>query len=337
MAYTFEAKPTPRFSRGQIILSVTGIILLLLAWLLFWPVDMKDISTTRIMQALNYEDAIDMVGVVERKDDASINPVCKTKLLTHGQQTERVVVLFHGFTNCPKQFELLGKQLFDLGYNVYIPRLPYHGLEDRMNTEFEKLNAADLWATTNESINIAVGLGKHVSIAGLSSSGVAVGLAAQNRTDVDLAMVIAPSLGSYDIPAWATPPFRNVILRIPNWYRWWDDVEKDVLEGPGYVYPRYSTRAFGEVVRLGSKLLQESERLPLSAKKVIVVTTAADKAINRDLLQELVKNWEARMPTVVTEYEFPLELKITHDMIDPNQPDQHIDQVYPELIKLLQS
>ena len=67
--------------------------------------------------------------------DAAIDPRCVPYVLHHGAATERAIVLFHGFTNCPRQFSALAQQFFERGFNVYVPRLPRHGLRDKLTTE----------------------------------------------------------------------------------------------------------------------------------------------------------------------------------------------------------
>ncbi|NJP05385.1 MAG: alpha/beta hydrolase [Chloroflexaceae bacterium] len=47
----------------------------------------------------------------------------------------------------------------------------------------------------SESVDIARGLGRHVTIAGISVGGTIAGWAAQFRADVDCAVLIAPALG----------------------------------------------------------------------------------------------------------------------------------------------
>ena len=37
------------------------------------------------------------------------------------------VMLFHGYSSCPQQYDELSAQLADKGYNVFIPLLPVHG------------------------------------------------------------------------------------------------------------------------------------------------------------------------------------------------------------------
>ena len=84
--------------------------------------------------ATDYDDALRRVAAVEARDGAAIAPECRTRLLTHGARAARAVVLLHGLTNCPEQFRALGERLYERGANVYIPRLPEHGLADRMTT-----------------------------------------------------------------------------------------------------------------------------------------------------------------------------------------------------------
>src|ERR1019366_2135927 len=56
-------------------------------------------------------------------DGPNVNPLCRTRLYTHGHRTERALLLLHGFTNCPQQFDALGKRFHDDGWNVLIPRM----------------------------------------------------------------------------------------------------------------------------------------------------------------------------------------------------------------------
>ena len=49
---------------------------------------------------------------------------------------------------------------------------------------------------------------------------------------------------------------------------------------------------------------------------------------------EVVKIWQAHSANLTT-YAFEAELKLRHDLIDPTQPDQKIDIVYPRLIDLI--
>ena len=82
------------------------------------------------MQSLHgvaYEEAVEIAESFRALDGPNVNPACQTRLYTHGRRVERSLVLLHGFTNCPAQFDALGKQFFERGWNVLIPRYPRHG------------------------------------------------------------------------------------------------------------------------------------------------------------------------------------------------------------------
>ena len=61
------------------------------------------------MAAASWEEAKARVAAIQAEEaaDPTIVPECRTRLLDHGAPTAQVVVLFHGYTNCPKQYEKL--------------------------------------------------------------------------------------------------------------------------------------------------------------------------------------------------------------------------------------
>ena len=82
--------------------------------------------------AHNYDEAVQRINSIRSAEPPDLNPVGRSQFLTHGQRTDRAVVLFHGYTNCPQQFKRLGDQLHARGYNVWIPRALGHGLTNRL-------------------------------------------------------------------------------------------------------------------------------------------------------------------------------------------------------------
>ena len=139
-----------------------------------------------------YQDALARLERWTAQDGSAVNPVCRTQALTHGQRVERVVILLHGYTNCPAQFAPLAAALVERGYNVLIPRIDHHGLADRMTHDLALLSEAEILGLTNDSIDIAHGLGDKITVTGLSLGGVMSAYAAQFRPDVDRAVVISP-------------------------------------------------------------------------------------------------------------------------------------------------
>jgi carboxylesterase len=227
----------------------------------------------------------------------------------------------------------LGQQFYDLGYNVLIAPLPHHGLADRMNDEQSQLRADELTTYADQLVDISHGLGEQVSMMGISGGGVTTAWAAQNRSDLDIAMIISPAFGYQQIPTRLTAPIMNTLLVLPNTFEWWDPQLKENI-GPSHAYPRYSKRALAELLKLGFAVQVRGWQGSPAAHRVIVVTNANDTDVNNSLTLQIVQRWQKNGATIET-FEFPLSLGLGHDLIDPDQPDQQIGVTYPQLIELI--
>ena len=263
-----------------------------------------------------------------------MNPDCTLKWLTHGDKVKRAIVLVHGYTNNACQFTELGRKFHDLGYNVLIANLPYHGLADRMNTVHARLTAEQLVTYADETIDIAQGLGEQVIMLGLSMGGIVTAWAAQNRTDLHLAVVISPAFGARVIPVRLTATAMNIVLHLKDVFIWWNPKLKENVPPP-YGYPRFSLHTVAQTMRLGFAVQAQARVLLPRAKKILVVFNPTDLAVNNDLNMQVVKLWQAQHDNVST-YEFEASLNLDHDFIDPNQPNQQVDIVYPRLIDLVE-
>jgi len=273
-------------------------------------------------------------------DVRTVNPQCRSRVIpadpvaAHGAAHPPVVVLLHGFTNCPKQFEGLGRDLARKGYTVVLPLLPRHGMADVMTTELSRLSAEDLVRAGERSVDLAHGLGGPITVVGLSSSAVLAGWLAQHRADVDAAVLIAPALGPKGLPAPIVAPLTGALLRLPNFYVWWDSKLREKNPGPRQCYPRFASHAIGQVYRLGGAVLRDAGRVKPRARRLVIVTTAADDAVNNELCARLGALWRAHGARVES-YQFPAGMGIRHDMIDPEQPYQRTAVVYPVLERLV--
>jgi alpha-beta hydrolase superfamily lysophospholipase len=284
--------------------------------------------------ATGYADALRRVAAVEARDDVAIAPECRTLLLTHGARAARVVVLLHGLTNCPEQFRALGERLYERGANVYIPRLPEHGLADRMTTALARLDAREMCKATDEAVDIGCGLGDSVIVVGLSIGGVMAAWAAQERADVARAAPIAPLTGLARAPGALTGPAMNLMLTLPNQFVWWDGKVKTDLPGPKHVYPRFSTRATAETVFLGASVEAEARRTPPAARSIVMITVGGDVAVDNSAVARLAQVWRSHGARLTT-YEFPAALHLNHDIIDPEQIGGNPALVYPVLLDLI--
>lgn len=285
--------------------------------------------------ARSYDEALARIAALQALDGPEIQPACQTRLLTHGQPVERVVVLMHGYTNCPNEVARLGAALFDRGANVLIPRLPHHGLRDRMTTDVRRLTVAEQIALTAESIDIAAGLGTQIDIAGLCSGAVLAAWAAQFRPEVTRATLISPSLTAPHVPLWLAPAVMLLLDYMPNQFWWWSRRLKARLRRPAYAYPRFSTHALGEIYRLSGQITRAARRTPPYARAITFVTNDADRVINRAAIRRLIAAWQAHHSATITSYTFPAQLHLPHDLIDPHSPHARTGAVYPVLLPLI--
>lgn len=165
---------------------------------LFLPVNRRPLVYCPPVKQLPYDEAISQFRFRASASPDGIRPECADHLLEHGLPTEHVFVLLHGLSNCPAQFGKLGRQLFERGHNVVIPRLPYHGEKNSLASDWARLTAAEMLEAGNYGVNLARSLGGKVTIAGLSANGATVAWMAQNRSDLDRAVLLAPFSRPHD-------------------------------------------------------------------------------------------------------------------------------------------
>jgi alpha-beta hydrolase superfamily lysophospholipase len=285
--------------------------------------------------ARDHEEATARFHRARAVTDSSVRADCLPRLLTHGHKVDRAVVLLHGFTNCPKQFDSLAVLLYERGYNLYLPRVPRHGSSDRMTTALAELTAEELSACAESALDLAHGLGERVTVVGLSSAAVAIARLAARRHDVDEAVLIAPSLGPPGVTPFWTRRLTSTLLVLPNFFLWWDPTLKERLPGPTQCYPRFSSRALAQVYRLGLDVIEAARDATLAASRVTIVSSAADEVVSKEAVHELVRRWRARGGNI-RHYEFPESLAVSHDMIDPEQPYQRIAISYPVIVRLVE-
>ncbi len=314
-----------------------GILFLLLLipvlYLCFKPLNAEGLSA-QARPAQTYAEALERIKGLDAPQAGKIGPFGGTLLLTHGKKTGKVIVLLHGYTKSPHQFQQLGQLFFERGYNVLIPRLPRHGMADHLTMEQEHLTAEELAVFADEVVDIAHGLGDSVTVAGLSAGGLTTSWAAQHRADIAKAVILSPAFGYKAVPTALTRPVMNAYLTMPNSYKWWDEKVKDQLK-PDYVYPRWSTHALAQLLRLSFATQQRAAEQAPAAQSLLVITNANDASVNNEMTARVVANWQKAAPGKIHTYEFPASQHLDHDLIDPEMPNQQIKTVYPILLDLI--
>ena len=280
-----------------------------------------------------YGEAMRIAAGIQELDGPNVNPLCRTRLYSHGQRVDRALVLLHGFTNCPQQMDALGAVFYERGWNVFIPRYPRHGYTDRMNRSIAELRAEHLIALANRAADVGQGLGRRVTIAGLSLGAILTGYLAQTREGIDRAVLIAPMLGLRPIPGPVLNVMSRLATKLPNAYVWWNRQLKDKL-GPPYGYPRFATHAYAALFEVGDLLVRSARTAAPKARSTAVVTNAAEPRLDNRFTYRLIDSWRANGATIET-HEFPLEQRLPHDLIDPGNAAQNTGLVYPILSRLI--
>jgi len=280
--------------------------------------------------AASYAAARKRIKVFQRADaDAVAAPGGESIVLLHGKRTRRAIVLFHGFTNSPRQFRRIAEILHERGDNVFAPRLPGHGLRDGSVHELANLTAEQLRDHADAAIDVAHGLGDSVIVVGLSLGGNLASWCAQFRPEVTRAIVISPALGLAHIPGNADPVLLPLVMHTPDLTRSGvpDRLRPDRTSG-------WSTRAIGQMVRLGRAVREAASTHAPDAREILLLLNAHDHTVNRSRNLELAECWGSTGGNVRV-WEFSDSLHLPHDIVDPDEPFGNVAASYPVILALI--
>ena len=162
------------------------------------------------------------------------------------------MVLLHGYTNCPQQWERIALAYAAQGVSVVVPRLP-GGEADRLTRALSDLTPEALAATANQALDVAAGLGEQVHVVGASAGGTLAAWLATNRDEVERLTLIAPLAVPKPLPEVAVWPVARAVRLAPDAYVWWDGQQRERLATPPYAYPASPPEAWGRSWRSGGR------------------------------------------------------------------------------------
>jgi esterase/lipase len=282
--------------------------------------------------AADYAEAMERVRAFQALDDDSILPEARTALFDCGKRTPLAVVLFHGYTNNPAQYSKFAPMLHERGVNVLVPRMPEHGDKDRLTRRIESLTAEAVLASANEAVDIAFGLGERTGVLGISMGGSLSAYFAQHR-NVSIAVPVAPEFGLLQLPYGVSRAIAWIVGHVPNANLWWDPRLKTALQ-PKTAYPRFSTHALMQTLRIGDEVHAASEKQRQLAERIVPVVNRCDPAVNNEVTQEVATNWAGWNRNGV-DYVEMRNLPEWHDIIDWRNAKAPVDIVYPRLLQAL--
>lgn len=281
--------------------------------------------------AKDYDDALRRFKrILEREQGRLMSESAGSQLLDHGEKTDKVYVLIHGYANSPAQFLELGKLLYERRHNVLIVRLPHHGLKSRDVSELKKMRPEELSAYADEVIDIADGLGEDVHVVGFSVGGAVASWIAQNRQDVERVMIVSPMFGLDHLSPFWNDFFMKLAIRFPNLNfvpPGWISLKKDA-------YPGMSSRGVAQAMIFEQSVFRQARTTDPAVGNLIIVTNGNDVTVNNERTLEMAAIWE-KWGAEVLRYEFPASLGFPHNLIDNSEPETDTSLVNAKILELL--
>ncbi len=178
-------------------------------------------------------------------------------LAFHHDNTDRALLLLHGYTGYAGDMRFLAEKLFATGMSVVVPRYPGHGTNAR---DFRRSGWRDWWRRGIDAYLELASRYRSVSVAGLSMGGVIATLIASQFEVERLALyapafvVSNPAISLTPVFRFLVPPFRTgepqeypddpdrEFLSREYWNHNWPDKAYDL-----YVLIRKARRVLGSV------------------------------------------------------------------------------------------
>jgi carboxylesterase len=310
----------PKQNLGAAILAAAA--LLLMALVAFIPVHTGDLGS-RPHPFPSYASASAAATRQQQSDDKVAAVGGRSIVLAHGRATARAIVLLHGFTNSPHQFDSLADVFYREGDNVYVPRLPHHAERGGGASALARITAEGLRDAVDAAVDIARGLGDSVIVVGLSGGGTMAVWVAQFRGDVRRVVIIAPLMGVSHVPSVLEIPVLSLAIRAPNITHADPPDAREPDRELGW-----TTHGVGQILRLGLAVRRASMRTPPAVRDIRMLLNAHDQTISRSAVLALGRRW-TQHGAAVRVLELSDSLGLPHDVIDPRQPIRRTDIVYP--------
>ena len=243
------------------------------------------------------------------------------------------IILLHGFTACPQQFFHLGKKLSQVGYKVYLPLLPGHGLEGYTSKEYEDLptlsSYEDIFNKYVDTIkNIAIKEQSNVSIGGISLGGMLAVNALSKYPEVfDKGLILTPFFKIKGNLAFLMGGVKNVhnisgLFSNPGKYMSKAIEKRELSWGEGCFYEKSLSRAgYCEFTMGNLAAIQQygikSSKLALDEELVMqFVAVEKDSAVSNSAIQDFL----AGKTTVSScAYRFPANHSLVSEFDSPDQ------------------
>lgn len=270
---------------------------------------------------------------------------CHPRIMEHEETTEKAIVLVHGLTDSPHFMSAIGDYFFrDLGHNVYLPLLHYHGLKEPKGMEGVAL---DEWkANVNFAVDIAASKANQVAIGGMSTGGTLSFYTAVNNKKItgtlylfSAALDLVGGIGSFagELIERLLRTFLVDIL----------DSDKPLIGVNPYRYTRVdmdSAREMSKLIKETDTLIKRFTPKELFSKRVFAAHTENDPTANITAIEDLQKVSD---PDRFTFFRIPKEAGVSHaslvlkdpiystDASDGDEPLEKANPLFQDMMKAI--
>ncbi len=274
---------------------------------------------------VDYDEAAARFEVILAEELPIVNDLSGSLLMTHGKPTEQVYIFIHGITNSPLQWKELGEMLHEQGNNILILRMPYHGLKSHKVGELGVLSTADLRDYADDAVDIASGLGKEITVIGISGGATVASWMGQNRPEVKKIVAISPFFGMASLPAFLDSFVTNLGHRMPNIVldTFWE-------QRRAWVYRGETTHAPAEFMLLGRSVFEQAKISEAEADASLFLTTAVDTTADNDYVDKLIEIW-GKGKIDITFFQFDESYNIPHNSVDPTTDPEIRNLIYDKI------
>ena len=292
---------------------------------------------------MNYTTAVKRIEGLQKEEGKKIDPACRTVFLNNKKKTKRVIVFFHGITNCPYQFHDLGPIFYKKGYNVFVPRAPFHGYQDKLTIELKHLDTKTIIHYVDEMCEIAMGLGDEVIVMGLSAGGVMATYAAK-KYPLKKAIAVAPAMSIPVLPWAVQKPLIAFGKMLKPLFVWWTEPLKffappsaHELPPESKAYPRFSVHALFSFFDVGTSIISAITHTTPKAESFCLITNENDATTHPKVIEIIQENWGNYYGKKYEHHVIEKKYNLPHDFIDPTQPgsDHNMKIGYPILTNIV--
>ena len=257
-----------------------------------------------------YHRSVAAIARRQAVDDSLAVPGARSILLTSGTRTRRAIVLLHGLTDSPRQFETFAYLLHADGNNVYVPRLPRHALRGGDVGALSSLTDTELQAAADSMVDEARGLGDSLLFVGLSM-GATMGAWIAQRRQVTRVVLIAPAIEPGLIPSLLDRPLIGLADHLPSiTHQWPSDTARPDREAG------FNSRAAAAIFKLGRSVVSEAASTAPRTSDIVVLVNASDRTVKESATEALVRDWSTHGAHVAV-FELPDSLRLQHNIFDP--------------------